>query len=123
MSQIIAIIGASPDRKRYANKAIRAWQKQGWTVIPVNPTYEEIEGLKTYPTLADIPGPVNVASLYVSPRVGITILDAIAAKGIKDVYVNPGAESDDLVKKAVSLGLQPIVACSILAIGEHPDAF
>ena len=123
MSKTIAIIGASPDRERFANKAMRAWQKQGWTVIPVHPKHTEIEGLKTYPTLADIPGAVDVASLYVSPKVGITVLEAIAAKGIKDVYVNPGAESDELVQKAESLGLQPIVACSILAIGEHPSSY
>jgi hypothetical protein len=123
MGQVIAIIGASQDRSRYANKAIRAWQKRGWTVVPVTPKYEEVEGLKAYPSVTDIPGPVDVASLYVSPKVGIQILDDIAAKGIRQVYVNPGAESDELVEKARRLGLEPIVACSILAIGENPEDY
>ncbi len=123
MGKSIAIIGASPNRERYSNKAVRAWVKQGWTVFPVHPKHTEIEGLKTYPSIADITDPVDVASLYVSPETGMKVLEAIAGKGIKELFVNPGAESDELIKKAESLGLQAMVACSILAIGEHPDSF
>lgn len=123
MGQVIAIVGASQDRGRYSNKAVRAWANRGWTVVPVHPKHEEVEGIKAYPSIDRIPGDVDVASLYVPPQVGIGVLDAIAEKGIKEVYVNPGAESDELIEKARGLGLETHVACSILSIGESPGDY
>jgi predicted CoA-binding protein len=123
MGQVIVIIGASQDRGRYSNKAVRAWTNRGWTVVPVHPKHDEVEGLKAFPSVDQVPGAVDVASFYVPPEVGIKVLDAVAKKGIKEVYLNPGAESDELVAKAQSLGLETHVACSILAIGESPGEY
>jgi len=64
---------------------------------------------------------VDRATLYVPPKVGLKIIGEIADKGVKELYVNPGAESDELVEKARELGLNPILACSILAIGLKPE--
>lgn len=117
----VAVIGASTDRRKYGNKAVRAYLKDGWTVYPVNPNEAQVEGLKCYASILDIPGPVDRATLYVPPSVGIHLLEQIAQKGVAELYVNPGADSPELLEKARELGLQPIVACSILAIGQEPD--
>jgi hypothetical protein len=116
----IAVIGANADRSRYSNKAVRAWRDRGYTVYPVNPGETEVEGLKTYPRVTDIPFPVDEATLYVRPEIGIGLLDDLKAKQITKVYVNPGAESMELLEKAERLGLNTIVACSIMAAGSHP---
>jgi predicted CoA-binding protein len=116
----VAIIGASSSKTKYGNKAVRAYLRQGWTVYPVNPNEREIEGLPTYPSITAIPGPVDRASLYLPPEIGIDVLEDIKAKGVKELYVNPGAESDALMTKAESLGLNAIWACSIVEIGERP---
>ncbi len=116
----IAIIGASSARHKFGNRAVRAYLRQGWTVYPVNPNESQIEGLPTFPTVSAIPGPVDRASLYVPPGVGLGMLDEIQRKGIRELWVNPGAESDALIARAEQLGLDPIQACSIVDIGERP---
>jgi predicted CoA-binding protein len=116
----VAIVGASSAPHKYGNKAVRAYLRQHWTVYPVNPTEKTIEGLASYPSIADLPVTVDRISLYVPPAVGLTLLAVIKAHGAKELYVNPGAESDDLLARAEALGLDPIVACSIVEIGERP---
>ena len=116
----VAIIGASSAPGKYGNRAVRAYLRQGWVVYPVNPNEREVEGLPTYPSITDIPGPVARATLYLPPAIGLRVLDAIKAKGVEELYVNPGAESDELMSRAEALGLEPIWACSIVEIGERP---
>jgi uncharacterized protein len=114
----IAIIGASNDRGKYGNRAVRAYQAQGWTVYPVNPKEPVIEGIPAFQTIADVPQPVDRASLYVPPSVGIQLLDAISAHRVKELWVNPGSGSPELLAKAEQLGLQTVEACSIVAAAE-----
>jgi len=116
----VAIIGASNTRHKYGNRAVRAYRRQGWTVYAVNPNEREVEGQPTFARVTDIPGPVDRASLYVPADVGVTLLEGIKEKGIPELFVNPGAESDELLEKAERLGLNPIQACSIVDIGERP---
>ncbi len=120
MAQRVAVVGASSDRNKYGNKSVRAHASQGWHVIPVHPRETEIEGWPVYRRLADIPGPIDRVSLYVPPEVGVELLDEIAAARPGEVYVNPGAESAALVARAQALGLNVILACSILALGVRP---
>ena len=70
-----------------------------------------------------MPGPVDVATLYVHPAVGERVLAEVAAKGIPELWVNPGAESDTLLRRARSLGLDTRLQCSILAIDESPALY
>jgi predicted CoA-binding protein len=116
----VAVIGASSVRHKFGNRAVRAYLRQGWTVYPVNPTESVIEGLPVFPSVSAIPGPVDRASLYLPPAIGLTVLDDIQRKGIRELWVNPGAESDELIARAEQLGLDPIQACSIVDIGERP---
>lgn len=111
----IAIIGASNDPRKFGNQAVRTYKALGWTVYPVNPKEAQIEDLPSYPSVADLPHPVDRASLYVPPAVGIALLDAIAARGAAELWVNPGADSPQLIARAEQLGLVTVQACSIIA--------
>jgi len=124
MSQeAIAIIGASSRREKFANKAVRAFTEEGYTVYAVHPKETEVEGLPVYRSVTDIPGDVQIASLYVGPAIGEAALEGIKAKGIRTVFVNPGAGSPELLAKGRELGLEMRDECSILAIGRSPAEF
>src|SRR5436853_7620615 len=120
MAKVVAVIGASSNRSKFGNRAVRAFRQQGYTVVPINPHESEVEGLKAYASVLDVPGPIDMASFYVPPEVGLRVLEDVAARGIPEVWLNPGAESDALIARANALHIQPIVACSIVAIGENP---
>lgn len=119
----IAIVGASTDRRKYGNKAVRAFKQGGWTVLPVNPGAAEVEGIPAFRSVAEIPGPVDRVSLYVPPGVGLAMLPDIAAKRPAEFFLNPGSESPELVEAARALGLNPLLACSIVNIGLRPEQF
>ncbi len=123
MSKIVAVIGASADRRKFGNKAVRAFLSQGYAVVPVNPQEAEIEGLKAYPSVLDIPGPVDMATVYLSREAGLRVMPEIAQKGIKEVWLNPGADDDGVIAAARAAGLEPIVACSIMGIGDSPGRY
>jgi uncharacterized protein len=123
MARTVAVIGASSDRQKFGNKALRAFRDRGYTVIPINPKEAEVEGEKSYSSVLDVPGPVDLATFYVSPAVGVKLLDDVAKKGISEVWFNPGADSPQVVERARALGLNAIVACSILGIGASPAAY
>ena len=119
----VAVIGASKDRAKFGNKAIRAYQKLGWTVYPINPKEPEIEGLKTYASILDTPERPEMVSIYVAPPVLLKLLPDIAKRGCDELWLNPGTESDEVLALAESLGLKPIQACSLIAFGMSPSQF
>src|SRR5882672_10085760 len=89
----IAIIGASSDRKKFGNKAVRAFASQGWTVYPVNPNESQIEGLPAFKSIAEVPVRPDLVSVYLPPPVLLKVLPAIAARGCDELWLNPGTES------------------------------
>ena len=120
MGRTVAVIGASSNRQKFGNKALRAFAKQGFTVLAINPNEEEVEGYRTYPSVLDVPGPIDMATMYVPPDVGLKVVEELARKGVGEVWLNPGADGDDVVARARALGLNAIQACSMLSIGESP---
>lgn len=118
----IAIIGASANREKFGNKAVRAYLEQGYDVYPVHPAEESVEGLPVYRSVLEIPVALDRVSFYVPPTVGLRVVEEVARKGCRELWLNPGADSPDLYEKAQALGLNPIVACSIVAVGADPDA-
>lgn len=119
----VAIIGASSDRSKFGNKAVRAYKDGGDVVFPVHPSETEIEGLPTYGSILDIPDKLDRISIYLPPHIGLQILDEVARKGAAEIFINPGAESPELLKKAKTLGLTVMVACSIVDIGKSPAQY
>lgn len=118
----IAIVGASADRTKFGNKAVRAYVRQGWTVRPVHPRAQEIEGLPVFAAIEDVPTPIDRVTLYVPPAVGMTLLADIANVDPAELFLNPGTESPELIARAESLGLKTTVGCAIIDVGESPAA-
>jgi len=116
----VAIIGASSNHKKYGYKAMKAYSIIGYKIYPINPNEDEIDGVKVYKSILDVPDEIDRATMYVPPKAGLKIIEDIAKKGVKELYFNPGSESDELIEKAKELGLNPILACSILAVGVDP---
>ncbi|GMU91624.1 MAG: hypothetical protein AMXMBFR4_06820 [Candidatus Hydrogenedentota bacterium] len=123
MPKTIAIVGASSDRRKYGNKAVRAFRDGGWTVYPVNAKADEIEGLKCYHSIEEVPEPIDRISMYVPATVGKKLLDAIASKRPTEFFLNPGSEDTELIAAAKAKGLNVINACSIVNIGLRPDMY
>ena len=120
---VIAIIGASADRSKFGNKAVRAYVEMGWEVIPVNARGGTIEGIPAVTSLGQIAKEIDRVTIYLPPEIGIGVLPEIAEKKPRDFLVNPGAESPEFLAEAERLGLNPSVACSIVDIGRTPAEF
>jgi predicted CoA-binding protein len=120
MAKVVAVVGASSDRRKFGNKALRAFQQEGYTVIPVNPNEREVEGIRTYASVLDVPDAIDMATVYVQPEVALQLLTEFEQKGIPEIWINPGAESDELLADARRRKLNVINACSIVGIGRSP---
>jgi predicted CoA-binding protein len=123
MANTVAVVGASSNRNKFGNKAFRAFKAEGYTVIPINPNEREVEGIATYPSVLNVPGTIDMATVYVQPDVALRLLPEFEQKGIAEIWVNPGAESDELISEARRRKLNVIVACSIIGIGRSPSSF
>lgn len=118
----VAVVGASTNRGKYGNKAVRAFRNAGYDVYPVNLNGGEIEGLKSYRSLDDLPvDRLDSVTIYVPPEAALEVLDQVASKRPGEVWLNPGTASREVVARAESLGLNAILACSILGVGERPE--
>ena len=119
----IAVIGASADRSKFGNKAVRALLRAGHEVFPVNPHETSIEGLRCYRAISDIPGKLDAATLYVQPGIGESLSLSIIAKGVRLVYLNPRAQSAALIAAFEKAGIEVKCECTILAMGFSPTEF
>jgi predicted CoA-binding protein len=119
----VAVIGASRNRHKFGNKAVRAFEHQGYRVIPIHPTASEVEGHRAYRSVLDVPGDIDMATVYVPAYAGVTVMEDLAKKGVSEVWLNPGADDDVVVQRASRLGLNVIQACSIISIGESPSGY
>ena len=120
MPQVVAVVGASRDRRKFGNKAVRAYQQQGHKVYPVHLTETVIEGLPAYKSILDVPERPDMVSVYLHPEQLQAVLPDIAIKGCDELWLNPGAESPEIIAEAERLGLNVIQACSIVDIGVSP---
>ncbi len=123
MPKTVAVIGASSDRRKFGNKALRAFQAEGHRVIPINPHETDVEGVRAYASVLDVPETIDMATVYVQPEIATRLLAEFERKRIPEIWINPGAESPELLVEARRRKLNVITACSIMAIGRNPDAF
>ncbi len=119
----IAVVGASSDRRKFGNRAVRAYAQKGYEVYPVHPREEVIEGRPVYRRLADVPVPrLDRVSVYLPPDVCLPLLEELAAKPAGEVWFNPGADAPAVVARARELGMNAVVGCSIVDVGVNPHA-
>ena len=119
----VAVIGASNNHRKFGNKAVRAYLAHGHSVFPVNLRETVIEGLPVFRSITDIPVDLDATLVYLPPEITIQVLPAIARKGPGQLFLNPGSEDDAVVARAGELGLSPVLACSIIAIGDSPSNY
>lgn len=119
----VAVLGASADHKKFGNKSLRAHRQAGWEVVPVNITGEEVEGLPSFRSLADVPGKLDRVTVYLPPPITLKVLPEIAEAAPGEVWLNPGSADREVVAKAEELGLNAVQGCSIVDLGLSPSQF
>jgi predicted CoA-binding protein len=113
--RVWAVVGASQNPAKFGNRIYRDLKRAGYHVYGVNPNTTSVDGDPTYPTIADLPVMPDVADIVVPSWVGRRIADDAAAAGIEYFWLQPGAESDELIAYAESLGLKTIHhACAMV---------
>jgi predicted CoA-binding protein len=118
-----AVVGASRDRSKYGNMVLRAFLQKGRTVFSVNPNAGEVEGLKSYPELSSLPEPVHGVCVITPPQVTESIVEQAAHLGVKHIWLQPGAESERAVARAVQSGMNVISGgpCVLIALGYRDE--
>lgn len=104
----VAVVGMSPKKERPSNEVGLYLRDHGFSVIPVHPKAEEIEGLKVYPSLEAIPADcrVEIVDLFVTGDIGVQAVEQAAKIGAKIVWFQPGTENPEAEKRALDLGLE-----------------
>jgi uncharacterized protein len=114
-----AVVGASRDRAKIGNMVLRAFLQNGRPVFPVNPYAEEVEGIVAYPDLKSLPTEVHGVCVITPPNVTESIIEQAGRIGVKNIWLQPGAESDKAVDRAAQLGMNVIFGgpCALIALG------
>jgi predicted CoA-binding protein len=92
----------------------------GYRVFGVHPDGGDVEGVAVYTSLEQVPDRLDRISVYLRPSLVMETLDAIAAKGCNELFLNPGTYTPEVVERAGTLGLNAIRACSIVDVGVDP---
>jgi predicted CoA-binding protein len=108
-ARTIAVVGASPKPGRDSGTIAAFLAAKGYTVIPVNPAYQEVLGMKCYPDLASIGSPVDIVDIFRNPDEVLPIIDEAIATGAKTVWMQLGVVNAEAAKKAEQAGIQVIM--------------
>jgi len=119
-----AVVGASRNRDKYGNKVLRAYLQNRRVVFPVHPSLDEIEGLAAFHDLASLPQAVHGVSIITPPRVTERVVADAVQLGIKFIWMQPGAESEQAVEVAEQAGLHVIWGepCILVALRFREEA-
>src|SRR5438552_4177208 len=104
----VAVLGASKNPERYSNQAVRLLARFDYRPIPINPAFEEIEGLRCFPTLAEIDQPVHTVTIYMNAARSTPLIDEILAANPQRIIMNPGAENEELAAAASGVGIEVV---------------
>lgn len=114
-SRVWAVVGASNDREKFGNRIYRDLLAAGYTVYPVNPKETEVEGNPAFAALTDLPEKPAVIDVVVPSWVGQKVAQQASDAGVRFFWLQPGAESQELIEKAEALGLEVIHhACAMV---------
>ena len=114
--ETVAVLGASPKPDRYAYRAMQMLRQFGHRAIPVNPAFDEILGETCYGKLADVPGAVDTITMYLGKQRSDPLIEEIIAAKPKRIIMNPGAENDELARKAEAAGIEPVYDCTLVML-------
>jgi len=118
-STAYGVVGASPRRHKFGNKVLRCYQQNGRRAIPVNPREQEIEGVACVASVLDLPDDVQSLSIITPPQVTERVVEQAIQKGIRHVWMQPGAESARAVAACRAAGLNVIAdgSCVLVVLG------
>lgn len=116
-SRTWAVVGCSPDPARPGHYVARFLQGQGYRVIPVNPGHGEVLGERCYPTLADVPEPVDVVDIFRRSEAAGAHVDEAVAIGARAVWLQLGVIDHAAAARAREAGLDVVMdACPKLEL-------
>ena len=118
-SDAFGVVGASANREKFGNKVLRVYLQHGKKVIPVNPKEKEIEGIPCVAGIQDLPPGVKSISVITSPHVTEQVVDMAIAKGIANIWMQPGAENPVAVEKCRRNNINVIAdgSCILVVLG------
>jgi len=118
-SPAFGVVGASPRRHKYGNKVLRCYQQNGRRAIPVNPHEREVEGSACVASVLDLAEDVRSISVITPPPVTERVVDEAIRKGIRNVWMQPGAESERAVAACKAAGINVIAdgSCVLVVLG------
>jgi len=115
------VAGASANREKYGNRILRCYLQHGRRVVPINPREPEVEGARAVASVADLPPDVASLSIVTPPPVTEQLVEQAIARGIRNVWMQPGAESDRAVARCEAAGVNVIAdgSCLLVVLGYH----
>ena len=117
----IAVVGLSSRLFRASNGVSRFMQSAGYRIIPVNPKETEVLGEKAYPSLDDVPEPVEIVDIFRRPEYVPDIVEAAIRKGAKVIWMQEGVVHEAAAQRAREAGLEVVMDRCILK--EHMASF
>ena len=108
-SKIIAVVGLSPKPERPSYGVTVYMKDQGYTIIPVNPGHAELLGEKSYKSLLDIPGPIDIVNIFREPSAVPEIVDQAIQKKAKVIWMQEGIVHNEAAEKARAAGLKVVM--------------
>ena len=113
------VVGASSKREKYGNKVLRCYLQDGRTAIPVNPVEKEIEGQACVASVSDLPEETVSISVITPPQITERVVEQAIAKGIENIWMQPGAESQAAVTACRQAGINVIAdgSCVLVVLG------
>lgn len=114
--KIWAVVGATNNKEKFGCKIYNRLVKAGYEVYPVNPGLTEIDGAKCYPSIEELPVIPEVVNVVVPPKIAVETVKAAAEKGTKIVWLQPGADKQEVVQAAQEAGLEVIKDCVLTRI-------
>jgi hypothetical protein len=112
-----AVVGASADRSKFGNITFRELKRRGKRVYPVNPRATVVEGEPCYPDLSALPERVERVLIVVPPKQGERVVREAEEAGIKNVWFQPGAESEAALAFCEAHGMVAVSGHCILKTG------
>ena len=101
----IAVVGMSPKPERPSHYVALYLRDHGYKIFPVNPGQREIAGETCYPSLKDIPKPVDVVDVFRRPEHVLSIAEATVEIGAKALWLQDGVINEEATKLAEEAGL------------------
>lgn len=114
-----AVVGATPNQDSFGYKIFKTLQDNNYNVYAVSPKYDEIDGVKTYKSLKDLPEKVDVVDFVVNPQIGMSVLDEVIEAGIENIFLQPGTRGPEIIQKAAENKINVVLSCVLVELGAH----